>query len=93
LHPESLEVHVNYGDVLLRQGDVRGAERQCALAVWFNPESTAAHYNYANVLLREGRIQDATLQYQLVLEIQPDFTPARDTLAKLQALPAPPAAP
>jgi len=92
LRPESLEVHVNYGAVLLTLGDVHGAEVQCEMAVYFHPDSVAAHYNYANILLRENRPRDAILQYQAALQLQPGFTPARVALDKLHAAIAPPAA-
>jgi tetratricopeptide (TPR) repeat protein len=92
LRPDSLEAHVNYGDVLLRQGDIPGAGTQYAEAVYFHPEFAGAHFNYANVLLRENRPRDAIIQYQAVLMIDPDFGAARIILGKLHVPAAPSAA-
>jgi len=51
-----------------------------------DPNSFATHYNLGGAFFQKGQLDEAITQFQEVLRLKPDFSPARDNLAKVQAL-------
>ena len=86
INPNDAEAQYNLGNALFQKGQLDEAVAQFQKALKIDPNSFATHYNLAGALYQKGELDEAITQFQEVLRLKPDFGPARDNLAKVQAL-------
>lgn len=83
LRPDYAKARANLSFVMLRTGDVAGAEEQGRLAVEADPGFALARYHWAAALERLGRRDEAKAQYMEALAMDPTMTNARQALQRL----------
>ena len=76
---ENPVAHQNLGDVLLKDGQVRGALRHFAEVVRIAPGFGDAHNKLGVALARSGRYDEAIAQFRMALAIE-DIAPVRNNL-------------
>ncbi len=86
LDPLDFNTHANLGDVRLRRGDVRGAERAYLDAVRLRPRHPHARAGLGRIRLAEGRYAEAVEQFEIALRSFPDEPEALFNLATAEAL-------
>ena len=50
------------------------------------PDFAEVHNNLGNTLMQLGRLDEAQAQYEETLRLKPDYLPARNNLARLEAI-------
>ena len=86
LNPDFADAHVNFGTLLFTHGRVGDAVPHMRRAAALLPNSAVVHSDYASVLAASGRYAEALAETRRALELNPDYAPARDNLARLQAM-------
>ena len=69
--PSAVEPHIKLGDLLLRRGDLDGAEKAFRSARELAPDSVDAQNGVARVLLSRSRFEDAAAILAAVLKREP----------------------
>jgi tetratricopeptide (TPR) repeat protein len=86
LNPDFADAHVNFGTLLFTHGRVKEALPHMQRAAVLLPNSAVVHSDYASVLAASGRFAEALTETRRALELNPDYAPARENLARLQAM-------
>jgi tetratricopeptide (TPR) repeat protein len=86
IDPNSFNTHYNFGVALVKKRQLDDAVAQYQRALEINPKSLETHFNLGLALFQKGQPDRAITQFLEVLRLKPDFSPARDNLAKAQAL-------
>jgi tetratricopeptide (TPR) repeat protein len=88
INPDYAEAHSNLGVVLQRLGKLPEAVAHYELAVRAKPDYVEARLNLGLALEKLGRTPEAIEQFEQALTLRPDFAPAKNALARLQAVPS-----
>ena len=75
--------HLNYGSLLMSNGDAAGAEREFQECLRIDPNFAEAHYNLGLVLASRRRWEAAKAALTTTLRLQPDHLRARWNLARV----------
>jgi tetratricopeptide (TPR) repeat protein len=78
--PKSQPLHINYGMMLARQGNIDEAMAQ--LTAVLSPAE--AHYNLGTVFERQGKMAEARMEYRLALQLDPKLQDAKQRLGGLK---------
>jgi Flp pilus assembly protein TadD len=71
VRPDSPIGHNNMGNVLLRRGDIEGAQLQYSIAVRLRPTYAEAHANLGAALASRGEYARAITEYRQAAELRP----------------------
>lgn len=74
--PDDWQLHQNYADLLLGQGDAAGAAEHLRQVLKVVPHHRSAEYLLGQVLLRQGKADEAVAHYRSLVARRPDFAVA-----------------
>lgn len=83
-HPDSLDLRLNFGQLLLEQGSFDQAAEQFETAVQLDPKSTLAETGLGLALFRQGTdksINQALAHFRRAVELLPEDPVAKENLA------------
>jgi protein O-mannosyl-transferase len=78
--PDNYFARANLGLVLLRKGDLKGAEEHYRASLQARPDAAESHYNLGIIFLRTDRAAEAADAFREELRLHPDFVNARYNL-------------
>ena len=76
-------IHLNLGEIYLRQEKFPQAIRHYQEALKQKPEFAEAFYNLGFIAIREGRLDEAVEHYKAALKVQPDMAEAHYFLGNI----------
>jgi protein O-mannosyl-transferase len=79
-NPGSWMAHHNFGDELLRKGQVDEAMIHFQQSLAIKPDHAEAEHDLGNALLRKGQVDEAMIHFQQSLAIKPNLAEAEDDL-------------
>lgn len=79
--PEDWVLHRGLGELLLKLGDLTGAEAAWRQVTLLLPHYDLGYLELGSLLLQAGRPEEAITQFELVLRLKPDSVPALNSLA------------
>jgi len=85
LNPELPELHNYQGGLLVRGGDLAGAEKEFREALRIEPGIAEWQANLANLLASRGETAEAGYYFELSIRLKPDYAGSRLGYAKLLA--------
>ena len=77
-NPGAFSAHNNYGNWLLKNGQIPEAEQQFEQALRIDPNYDQAHYNLGNTFQAEKRLPEAIAEYEAALRLNPKFEAVHD---------------
>ena len=80
-NPSAWIAHSNLAEILVAQGDVKGAIRHCTAALKLKPDLPEAHGNLANAYYHLRRYDEAMDHYEEVLRLEPENVRAMNNMA------------
>ena len=80
---EIVENRYNYGLVLAKMGNLRGAMIQYQMAIAGKPDYPEALNNLGHILQIEGDLRGAMGDYQRAVDLKPDYPEARNNLGNM----------
>jgi tetratricopeptide (TPR) repeat protein len=90
LDPGNAQAHAAWGNALVRAGRPADAVTHYRIASGLDPQDADAHFNWGVALAQEGKLPEAAQQFRRALVLEPGHAEAREALARLERLRAPP---
>jgi len=79
-NPSNYRAHLNFGNILLRQGQIEEAKRHYLEVLRLKPHHVKAYNNLGVALEKQGRIDEAIKHYLEALRIDPNYEKTHNNL-------------
>lgn len=74
IQPDDIQIHLQLGNALVRQGQINEAITQYQTALQFHPNQVELHFELANTLIKAMRWDEAIAAYQRAIELNPNYS-------------------